>query len=73
MCWANPWFSRQNRRQPAGQRPLALRSLGLIEDLTELPAADGRRFEPDPDRHGIYQEAVTRQQTLYASLQNCEL
>ncbi len=56
-----------------GSALLALRSLGLIQDLTELPAADGRRFEPDPDRHGIYQEAVTRQQTLYASLQNCEL
>jgi gluconokinase len=56
-----------------GSALLALRSLGLIQSVTELPAADGRRFEPDPACHGVYREAVTRQQTLYASFQNCEL
>jgi gluconokinase len=56
-----------------GSALLALRSLGLIQSLAELPAADGRRFEPDPDRHDIYRAAIARQQTLYARLQNSEL
>ena len=47
---------------------LALRSLGAIAALDELPADDGAVYEPNAERHAIYRKAVERQQKLYESL-----
>jgi sugar (pentulose or hexulose) kinase len=44
---------------------LALRSLGALASLEEAAAADGPAYEPDPQRHTVYQEAVARQARLY--------
>ncbi|MFL5801399.1 MAG: gluconokinase [Roseiflexaceae bacterium] len=44
---------------------LALRSLGALASLADAPAADGAVYEPDPDRHARYREAIERQQRLY--------
>jgi gluconokinase len=44
---------------------LALRSLGIINDLAELPATDGKTYEPNPQHHQHYQAAIERQQKLY--------
>lgn len=47
---------------------LALRSLGAIGGLDELPAALGAAYAPDMARHSIYQAARTRQARLYQLL-----
>ena len=47
---------------------LALRSLGAIAALDELPADDGDIYEPGEERHAIYRQAVERQQELYQRL-----
>jgi gluconokinase len=44
---------------------LALRSLGALASLEEAAAADGPAYEPDPQRHAVYEEAVARQAWLY--------
>jgi gluconokinase len=44
---------------------LALRSLGAIASLDEVPAADGKVYEPDAARHTIYRGAIERQRQLY--------
>jgi gluconokinase len=48
-----------------GVAVLALRSLGALASLEEAAAADGPIYEPDPQRHQIYREAVARQAWLY--------
>jgi gluconokinase len=48
-----------------GVAVLALRSLGALSSLEEAAAADGPVYEPDPQRHQIYREAVARQAWLY--------
>lgn len=48
-----------------GAAMLALRSLGIVQDLTAFPAFTGREFTPDPARHKVYQQAKARQQRLY--------
>lgn len=48
-----------------GTALLALRSLGLVQTLHDLPAATGAIYEPDGSRHNIYREAILRQQWLY--------
>lgn len=51
-----------------GAALLALEALSLLKDLEMAPAALGRVFEPDPERHAIYAAAVERQQALYQRL-----
>lgn len=46
----------------------ALRAAGLIADEASLPAPLGLTVEPDAQRHAILQEALVRQQDLYARL-----
>lgn len=51
-----------------GAALLALRALGAIPSLEALPAAEGRRYEPDPARRKIYLAAIDRQRLLYERL-----
>lgn len=50
-----------------GSALLALRALGTLPSLA-VPAADGTIYEPDAARHALYQEAIARQQELYARI-----
>jgi gluconokinase len=51
-----------------GAALLALEALGALPSLDAAPAADGALYTPDPARHQRYQDAITRQQQLYATL-----
>ena len=51
-----------------GAALLALESLGLLGSLEEAPAAQGRVFEPDPERSARYAEGLERQKRLYTLL-----
>lgn len=48
-----------------GTALLALKALGILSSLEELPAQDGRVYEPNGERHKIYQAALARQEGLY--------
>jgi len=47
---------------------LALKALGAITGLDDLPASTGKTYYPDPGRHGHYRAAVERQRRLYETL-----
>ncbi len=47
---------------------LALRSLGVIKSLDELPADLGETYRPDPGHHELYLQAIERQKELYERL-----
>jgi gluconokinase len=47
---------------------LALEALGQIGKPSDLPPATGKIYEPDPDRHAVYQDALARQVDLYERL-----
>ncbi|MCS7222193.1 MAG: gluconokinase [Anaerolineae bacterium] len=51
-----------------GAALLALKALGVIKEVDELPAALGRVFHPCSERHRRYQEAIERQRRLYELL-----
>jgi len=51
-----------------GAALLALETLGLLPDLTQAPFAFCRVFEPDAQRHPVYQAARRRQAVLYERL-----
>ncbi len=51
-----------------GAALLVLESLGILPDLARAPFAFGQRFEPDRQRHAIYQAARQRQAVLYDRL-----
>ena len=48
-----------------GTALLALRALGAIDALSDLPAQTGVVFMPDAARHTIYKRAMERQKWLY--------
>ncbi len=48
-----------------GAALLALKALGVIESLDDLPAAVGAACAPDAARHAIYARASERQKKLY--------
>jgi len=48
-----------------GAALLALKALGVIQSLGELPARTGAVFAPDAARHEIYKRAMERQAWLY--------
>jgi gluconokinase len=48
-----------------GAALLALKALGVIESLDDLPAAVGAAYAPDPARHAVYARASERQKKLY--------
>lgn len=48
-----------------GAALLALRALGAIQTLDELPAALGETFTPNPTAHEIYSRARKRHESLY--------
>lgn len=50
-----------------GAALLALENLGELR-IEDIPAPLGKTFEPDPDRHEIYKEALARQQHLYEAV-----
>ncbi|HYN87353.1 MAG TPA: gluconokinase, partial [Ardenticatenaceae bacterium] len=49
-----------------GAALLALEALSLLEEVE--PPRLGRSFEPDRERHAVYQAALARQQALYGRL-----
>jgi gluconokinase len=51
-----------------GATLLALRALGVISKLEELPAGTGKVYQPDSKRHEIYRGAVERQKHLFRLL-----
>ena len=51
-----------------GAALLGMEALGWIRDLDALPAALGRRFEPDAARNAVYREAQLRHQMRYEQL-----
>ncbi|HDI00342.1 MAG: carbohydrate kinase [Candidatus Latescibacterota bacterium] len=51
-----------------GTALLALESTGTIRDVSEAPEFLGRAYEPDPERHEVYLEAMERQRRLYELL-----
>ncbi|MDE3090697.1 MAG: gluconokinase [Chloroflexota bacterium] len=48
-----------------GTALLALKALGIIDSLEDLPAELGTAYKPDAARHEIYARAVKRQEKLY--------
>ncbi len=48
-----------------GTALLALKALGIIQSLNDLPAQIGAVFTPDAARHEIYARAMERQKWLY--------
>jgi gluconokinase len=48
-----------------GTALLALKSLGIISSLGDLPARTGTVYTPDAARHEIYAHAIERQKSLY--------
>ena len=48
-----------------GTALLALKSLGIISSLADLPARTGTVYTPDAARHGIYARAMERQKSVY--------
>jgi len=51
-----------------GAALLALESLGVLDDVADAPAFVGEVHQPDAGRHGIYRQAMERQQFLYNKL-----
>lgn len=51
-----------------GVAMLALRSLGVIRQLSDVPLILAETYSPDMDAHARYQIAKVRQQELYATL-----
>jgi len=55
-----------------GTALLALESLGVLPDAGAVPLAIAHTYEPDPQRHLRYRQALLRQQRLYAALEEVE-
>jgi gluconokinase len=51
-----------------GTALLALESLGAMSSVEDVPAADGRVFQPNRAHYQRYQAAIARQQQLYDTL-----
>jgi gluconokinase len=51
-----------------GAALLALEGLGALASVETAPAALGTVYAPDPVRHAVYEEALTRQEALYRRL-----
>ena len=51
-----------------GTALLALCALGAIPSIEGIVAADGEAYEPDTERHQMYQAAIARQRDLYDRL-----
>ena len=60
--------SRVGEATSRGAGLLALKSLGHIRDLSEVPAFLWKTYTPDPKTHEIYQKARARQAALYAEV-----
>lgn len=61
-------LSAETETTSRGVALLALRSLGLIDNLAAIPAALGRPLTPDPDRFAAHQAAQAQQSDLYDRL-----
>jgi len=48
-----------------GAAIMALESCGAIDNISNLPAEQGARLQPDLDHHEIYRRALERQNALY--------
>jgi len=60
--------STEHEASSRGAALLALESLGLLADIAAAPADLGVVYEPDPQRHARYGEAIERQAHLYAQV-----
>jgi sugar (pentulose or hexulose) kinase len=57
--------SGEDEASARGAALLALRALGRIRALDELPASPGETFTSDPTAHEIYSRARKRHESLY--------
>ena len=55
---------REKEATSRGLALLALEHLGVIDRPSALPPETGETYEPDPERHAVYQAAVERQADL---------
>jgi gluconokinase len=62
--------SEEREASSRGATLLALRALGVVSGLQELPAATGKVFQPDVRRSEIYREAIERQRELFRKIIN---
>jgi len=51
-----------------GAALIALRSLGVVKKLSDVPFTRGRTFKPNMDRHAIYQAAGERYNKFYKQM-----
>jgi len=51
-----------------GAAMIALRSLGVVKKLSDVPFTRGRTFKPNMDRHAIYQAAGERYNRFYKKM-----
>ncbi|CAG0968724.1 partial Ribulokinase, partial [Anaerolineae bacterium] len=57
--------SAESEATSRGTALLALKALGVINSLDELPAQLGAVYQPDAARHAVYARAMERQSRLY--------
>ena len=57
--------SAESEATSRGAALLALKALGVIDSLEDLPADLGDLYEPDAARHQVYIQALERQKKLY--------
>jgi gluconokinase len=60
--------STESEATSRGGALLALRTIGALSSLEDAPVDLGQRYEPDQQRHAIYQQAIERQGWLYRQL-----
>ena len=51
-----------------GAALMALAGIGAVSDPGAVPPPVGRRWQPDPRRHAVYQAALARQLEYYDRL-----
>ncbi len=58
-------LSRVEEPSARGAALLALKALGVLEDLSRVPASPGEVLEPDPEAGKAYEEILARQEEIY--------
>ena len=60
--------SGEDEASSRGAALLTLRSLGILSNFDATPAALGKTYQPNMERHAIYRQGRQRQQELYEKL-----
>lgn len=61
--------SGESEASSKGAAMLALHSLGLIDDFSEIPTSLAETYHPNMQHHEVYRRAMERQQEMYRTLQ----